>query len=50
MKQEEIIKNISVTIDRKKYIAELENNETAQSFYKDFLVDSAAEFLMEELN
>ena len=50
MKQEEIIKNISVTIDWKKYIAELENNETAQSFYKDFLVDSAAEFLMEELN
>lgn len=50
MKQEEIIKNISVTIDWKKYIAELENNEIAQSFYKDFLVDSAAEFLMEELN
>ena len=50
MKQEEIIKNISVTIDWKKYIAELENNETAQSFYKDFLVDRTADFLMEELN
>ena len=50
MEQEEIIKNISVTIDGKKYVAELENNETAQAFYKNFFVDTPAEFLMEELN
>ena len=50
MKQEEIIKNISVTIDGKKYVAELENNETAQAFYKNYFMDVSAEFLMEELN
>ncbi len=50
MEQEEIIKNISVTIDGKKYVAELENNETAQAFYKNYFMDVPAEFLMEELN
>ena len=50
MEQEKIIKNISVTIDGKKYVAELENNETAQAFYKNYFMDVPAEFLMEELN
>jgi hypothetical protein len=46
----ETISNMTVIINWKKYIAELENNETAQLFYNDIIADNSAEFNMEELN